>query len=450
MAGAGNPVLTQATVVSDTSEIWVMPRQGQYDDALLKVYFTRLARRMKQRADARKQTICFETLINSVPDISWFKNVSGAHLIVNDSFCEMVGKTKEQIYKKGHCYIWDASKEDEEVCLSSDRIIMESRQTNIFEETVKTRTSVQLLKTYKSALIDVDGEIFGTCGIGHDITALRDMSTELDIVLDSVPFAIMVEDRHGVVMNKNSRFDEYFPDFTDILGKKSEEWRKSLSKKLLMDGERMEVVLQSGKLQRVLILEEEPILGALEDEIGKIVTLMDITLERSISKKNEHTANTDYLTGLNNRRGLMTHLENIFTRDDVALIMVDLDHFKQVNDQFGHEAGDRAITKAAEILTECFQDDFVARLGGDEFMVVTIGKSAEAVQLKIGHLLEVMRDEYKEQEEFHGVTASAGIIMTRDFSEEERNLSDLLEIVDEQLYQAKRGGRDRFCIYMGK
>ncbi len=447
VADARNPLLTDRDMVAGMSEIWVMPDSEAVDPELLTMYFGHLAGRMKKEADARKQKICFETLINSVPDISWFKDVKGAHLIVNDSFCEMVGKTKEQIYKKGHCYIWNASKEDEEVCLSSDRIIMDSRKTNVFEESIKTRTDIRLLKTYKSALIDTDGEIFGTCGIGHDVTAMRNMNTELDMILDSVPFAIMVENRQKIVMNKNGRFDEYFPEFTDIVGKSSETWRASIVRKLLLDGTLKDIVVLPGDEKKILVFDEEPILDNCRQIIGNIVTLTDITLERSIIQHNEHIANTDFLTGLNNRRNLMEYLENIYTHDDVILIMMDLDNFKNVNDTFGHEAGDRALVKTAETLRECFPEEFISRMGGDEFLVVAGGRTLDEIKEDTANLLCKMKNAYKSQKEFGGITVSAGILPVSAVPEQEREISELLRIVDEQLYSAKRNGKNRCCVY---
>ncbi len=445
VAGAGSMLLTDHAAMENASGIWIMPKQG-YDDNLLTVHFTHLAARMKRHADARKQGICFDTLINSVPDISWFKDKSGAHLIVNDSFCDMVDKSKEQIYKKGHCYIWNASKEDEKVCLDSDKIIMESRKTNSFEESIKTRTEVRLLKSYKSALIDVDGEIFGTCGIAHDVTALRDMSTELDMVLDSVPFVVVVENMQGIVMNKNIQFDKYFPNFEDIVGKPSEEWKSSLARKKFLDDRLKEVVIQADS-EQMLVYDEEPILDNLKRSIGKIVTLTDITLERSIYQQNEYMANTDFLTGLSNRRNLMQYLGDIYMRDDISLIMVDLDNFKHVNDSFGHDAGDRALVLTAEKLKEGFPDDFVARMGGDEFMIVASGKKGDDVRASVERWISMIGSTYHEYEEFRGVTASAGIVPTAVFSEEERKIPEMLLEVDKLLYEAKRNGKNRCCYY---
>ncbi len=283
-----SPELSKAETVSDFDDVWVMP-VGKYDGELLRAYFSRLASRMKASADSRKQGICFHTLIDSVPDIAWYKDSAGAHLIVNDSFCSMVGKTKEQIYKKGHCYIWDATPEDEEVCLSSDRMIMESRRTNTFEEEVITNNEKLLLKSYKSPLIDENGRVFGTCGIARDVTEFRNATTEIQILLDSIPYVVLLESTDEIVMSKNLLFNEYFPDFCDITGKSSVEWKKSLKINTVPGTKQKEVVTGYGGEERTLLMEEEPLLDIFYRKNGNIITLADITDERNISKELEES-----------------------------------------------------------------------------------------------------------------------------------------------------------------
>ncbi|MCM1084187.1 MAG: diguanylate cyclase [Clostridium sp.] len=440
-----NPLLKNKDIVSYVSDLWVVSED--YDSELLQIHFERLANRMKKDADARKYGICFDTILNSVPDIAWFKDTVGSHLIVNDSFCDMVGKTKEQIYKKGHCYIWDASKEDEEVCLKSDAIIMESRRTNTFEESIKAKHEIRLLKSYKSALVDTDGEIFGTCGIAHDVTELKNISTELDMILDSMPYAVLVESVDNIVFNKNKKFDEYFPAFGDIIGKSSEAWKKSLAKKLLVEDEIKEIVTLAGDDERVLVFDEESIMDGAGGTIGKLVTLTDITLERSISRRNEYRANTDFLTKLSNRRGLMSFLEEVYDQKNITLIMLDLDNFKQVNDTYGHEAGDNALVKTAQILNECFSEAFISRMGGDEFLIVVCDKEESQTIRDTKHLLYTMRTEYESQKEFQGITASAGIVSKEKLDTKEKNVSDILQMADEMLYKAKNNGKNCCFVY---
>ena len=131
-------------------DMWAIP-DGLRSERMLTTYFEILARRMKTEADYRKQTICLNTAIDSIPDLAWFKDEIGAHLIVNNSFCRAVEKSKEQIYKRGHYYIWDIPKEEydqgEYVCLESEDVVMEARTTCLFDEKVKTKSGMRMFNS---------------------------------------------------------------------------------------------------------------------------------------------------------------------------------------------------------------------------------------------------------------------------------------------------------------
>jgi PAS domain S-box-containing protein len=146
---------------------------------------------MKDISDSRKMQICFKTVIDSLPDMVWFKDNGGTHLIVNDEFCNVVKKTKEQVFKKGHNYIWNVPEDDiengEAVCRRSEEVVVKARKTCRFEEQITTNEGMRQLVTYKSPLIDADGMVFGTCGMGHDITDLKNISNEFRLIMDSIP-----------------------------------------------------------------------------------------------------------------------------------------------------------------------------------------------------------------------------------------------------------------------
>lgn len=162
--------------ISASDRLWIVPVTDgkKRNEALIQSCYAQLLHDMKTEADAEKGYACFETLINSTPDLVWFKNVQGDHMMVNDAFCSTVNKTKKDIYKKSHYYIWDIPKEEYEqgnyVCLESEEIVMAAKKTVLFEETVKSKTGMKQFKTYKSPVLDRRGTVFGTCGIAHDVT----------------------------------------------------------------------------------------------------------------------------------------------------------------------------------------------------------------------------------------------------------------------------------------
>jgi diguanylate cyclase (GGDEF)-like protein len=149
---------------------------------------------------------------------------------------------------------------------------------------------------------------------------------------------------------------------------------------------------------------------------------------------------TDVLTGLYNRRGFFIHAEQVFKlaqrkRARSAVIFADVDGLKRVNDELGHEAGDRLIRDAASVFRESFRDaDVVARLGGDEFVAYTLDDGQPNIILSRLHAnlhaFNLM------QERPYQVSISAGVVQCDPASEQ--NLLNYIVLADQQMYQHKR------------
>ena len=110
-----------------------------------------------------------DAVIDNSPNLIWFKDKNGLHIKVNDSFCKTVNKTKQQVQGRRHAYIWDVE-EDDPACIESERIVMESEQTCVSQETIQTGEGLRMLTTYKSPLYDLDGSVMGTVGVAIDVT----------------------------------------------------------------------------------------------------------------------------------------------------------------------------------------------------------------------------------------------------------------------------------------
>ena len=95
--------------------------------------FTRILERFKEREDAVLNHKYLETLIDSLPDLIWFKDARGSHLKINKSFCQAVNKSKDQIEGRGHYYIWDIEPDEyaqgEYICLESEEIVLNKKET---------------------------------------------------------------------------------------------------------------------------------------------------------------------------------------------------------------------------------------------------------------------------------------------------------------------------------
>ncbi len=174
-------------------------------------------------------------------------------------------------------------------------------------------------------------------------------------------------------------------------------------------------------------------------------------LQDDLRQKNqrlEQLTRVDELTGLNNRRFFMEMLRNEFRRSDrygtpVVFVMVDVDHFKKVNDTYGHLMGDKALVSVAQVLSRTARaQDLVGRFGGEEFAIImphTELKGGELAANRHRRLIEeepIMLDQGPLQ-----ITASFGVA---NFPRADvRRVEDLIEMADQALYKAKEAGRNR-------
>ena len=163
----------------EVSDIWITPMS----DAEVRFRFLKWQQTWKSNKDFWLTRQYLETAINSVPNLIWYKTKDGIHVKVNDSFCAASGKTREQVEGRDHFFVWDVDPNDPETdgnsCMESERITMESEETCVTEETVKTGAGMRIFTTYKSPLYDVDGSVMGTVGMGIDVTQERTYQQEL-------------------------------------------------------------------------------------------------------------------------------------------------------------------------------------------------------------------------------------------------------------------------------
>ncbi len=158
-------------------------------------------------------------------------------------------------------------------------------------------------------------------------------------------------------------------------------------------------------------------------------------------------ATTDSLTGLVNRRALFTQAEKLQAQakrhgQALAVVMLDLDHFKQVNDRYGHAMGDEVLVALAEELRRQFRDtDICARTGGEEFTLILDGSSAADAAKKVEQLSAAFKGQpFTSDNEQFSVSLSAGVIAW----DPQQSLDKALDAADKLLYQAKQKGRD--CV----
>ncbi|MEG3694298.1 diguanylate cyclase [Vibrio coralliirubri] len=185
-----------------------------------------------------------------------------------------------------------------------------------------------------------------------------------------------------------------------------------------------------------------------KDEFDMVLTLSDLSNVKEMERL-EHLAHHDALTGLANRAQLYKVMDDVVTsshysNQHFAVIYLDLDGFKEVNDNYGHDAGDEILKEVSNrLLSQVRAGDLVARLSGDEFVLI-IKQTNKVLLAKLAErLLDLIGQEVNYKQRSLHVGASLGIHLV---DGSERDIDVILKVADEAMYQAKRKGKGQFAF----
>jgi len=300
------------------------------------------------------------------------------------------------------------------------------------------------------------------------LEALHHERAVLQSLIDSMPDIVFFKDRDGVYLNYNLAALDYVgwrphPDDrlrdADLVDAETAERRRRgdlRAMELGMARNEEWFVYPDGR-QRLM----ETVKTVCRDREGTVLGVVGISrdvtdrrameemLRRSEAEK-DHLANHDPLTGLPNRRLFFARTDAELERScrigqPLALLFIDLDGFKPVNDRLGHGAGDQVLRVTAERLSGCLRgSDLVARIGGDEFTVLLegIGSPADAERIA-GKLIRALSAEITLGSERVSVGASIGIALYPRDADDARSL---VKAADDALYRAKHAGRGRYAV----
>ncbi len=187
-----------------------------------------------------------------------------------------------------------------------------------------------------------------------------------------------------------------------------------------------------------------------QDQATMLGVIEDITERKKLESQLEQQANTDFLTGSASRRYFLEEADQEFLRirrygGELSLLMLDLDHFKMINDRYGHYAGDLILKKLVSICHEILREvDLVGRLGGEEFAIMlpeTDGQRAIEVAQRLCRAVAAAEVPLPRKAPLR-FTTSIGVAS---LSERDKHIETLINRADQALYKAKRQGRNRVC-----
>ncbi len=324
-----------------------------------------------------------------------------------------------------------------------------------------SRKTVQLTI---SRLHDEAGERAGWTGIARDVTAEQRVQNRFERLFEESPTGAVLLAGDGTIQRVNPALETMIGrEARDLIGRRPEalpfvqvDGQPSLLPDLLADRRprvESERVLMHSAGHRVHVLASAVVLrdGAGQIE-GVLAHLVDISEHKRYQEQLAHLAEHDPLTGLANRRKfdgeLTTHLDRCRRYGATgALLMLDLDNFKQVNDTLGHNVGDQLIGSLGAALRQRMRaGDVVARLGGDEFAVLLPQADRAAAEAVAQDVLDLTRGEVRLlNEPLPGeLTASIGVVVIED---SKLSPGEVLSTADLAMYDAKDGGRDRYVVH---
>ncbi|MDR5866704.1 EAL domain-containing protein [Halomonas koreensis] len=403
----------------------------------------------------RERDKYLEGIIQHAPDLIFVKDLAGRYRLVNRRYAWALGTTPDAL---DGVAVDEAL--DEEVmarATRSDDELLERQGPVTYHATLHTPDGARRYRITKFPILDDAGRPYLIGGVATDITDLRQVQDQLELthqVFAETDEAIAVlDDRHRAQMTNRA--------FAELSGREGGRDTAAIRDFLLHHPEVTHALTEGQRWQGQCEFprgdgEGLPVLVSAttlsSDRQGRrrhMLLFSDITALKVAEQRLERLAWYDALTGLANRSLFALRLEEALQAEDgaaTAVVFVDLDRFKDINDTHGHSLGDELLCRVADRLRSCVQPrDTVARFGGDEFVIMLRGLSREDLVMSVARrILRVLGEPYDLGVLCCFATASLGISLA---ARHGRTSEALLRCADQAMYEAKARGRERVLIF---
>lgn len=415
----------------------------------------------------------FRKAMDQIDAYIYMKDTNYRYVYANQPTLKLFNCSLDQVIgQDDFCFF---SKEKSQQIRNMDKKVIQEK-LNIREEInlITVNDEKYCFLDIKTPIFDTEdnNKICGLCAISYDITEQKLIEAELSIA--AVAFesqeAILITDKQTNILRVNSAFTEITGYLAaDVIGKNLEIFKSekhdadfyTLIKEQMINAGSWKGEIWTHR-KNSEIYPAQLTITAVKDVKNRIInfvaTLTDITLAKEAAEEIEKLAYFDPLTGLANRRLLLDRLEQALQKSyrhhtDGALIFLDLDNFKLLNDTLGHEFGDFLLKEVANRLKTCVRKcDTVTRLGGDEFVIMLEDldqqdlNAAMQAELVANKILDALNQPYMLNTQPYQNTPSIGITLFNQ-AVVYKSVDEILKQADIAMYQAKRSSRNTIRFF---
>lgn len=405
-------------------------------------------------------------IMNASPTLSSLKDTSGRYLFVNQRFeaefgvsaREVLGKTDRQIF--GGRMAAAFREHDLEVLRTNNSLEV--------EEQVVTPQGERTLHSIRFPLFGDDDVVYSVCTQSADITDRKHAEDQLRLaarVFHNAGEGILVTDAQARILTVNEAFKQVTGySEREAIGRTPAMLKSGRHSPEFFE-EMWESIEQKGWWQGEVwnrrkngeLYPEWLTINCVRDAEGQVVNYVgifsDISLVKHSQQRIEYLATHDELTGLPNRMLYMDRLDIAIkkaerTSSKIAVLFVDIDNFKLINDTMGHDVGDILIKQVADLLKVCTRaGDTVSRFGGDEFTVILEASGPEEIVAGAQRIVDTLSQPHMLQGKQVFTTASIGISL---YPDDANDGQTLLKNADIAMYRAKERGKNSFQFFTGE
>lgn len=426
--------------------------------------FDRETLRLQGEIDLRTSESRFRQIVHEAPFPMLIHTEKGEILLINDAWTKLTGYKKRDLSKRTRTAIKKLFRNQASNALENFRKLLADQRHISDEYTIYRKDGTERICFFESSLLGTFANgSKAMISMAVDVTEHRLAEKALKLTqfsVDQASFPIMWTTNDGrfhFVNDAACRLYGYSkeefatlsaPDINKTYSKVqwSDSWRE-LKEKKFMQFEATNVTKQGDEID----VQINANFLEYDGQEYNCAFISNITEKKKAEELIWHQANFDSLTGLPNRRMFINRLEQEICQSSrtglpTALLYIDLDDFKDVNDSYGHDTGDALLQKVAQRLKECVRKtDTIARLGGDEF-TVTMGKlhTRAPVERVCQQILESLSKPFNLRGESVYISASIGITL---YPDDAKSIEELLINADQAMYASKHQGRHRYHYF---